>query len=497
MRKSSHLILSSIVSLALVGVTPLSVLADSKQDINQYFQSLTYEPQEILTNEGEYIDNPPATTGMLENGRFVVLRREKKNITNNSADIAVIDAKAANIYPGALLRADQNLLDNNPTLISIARGDLTLSLNLPGLANGDSHTVVNSPTRSTVRTGVNNLLSKWNNTYAGEYGNTQAELQYDETMAYSMSQLKTKFGTSFEKIAVPLDINFDAVNSGEKQVQIVNFKQIYYTVSVDEPESPSKLFAEWTTVEDLKRNGITDEVPPVYVSSVSYGRSMFIKLETSSRSTQVQAAFKAAIKGVDISGNAEYQDILKNTSFSAYIFGGDAGSAATVVSGNIETLKKIIEEGARYGKLNPGVPISYSTNFVKDNRPAQILSNSEYIETTSTVHNSSALTLDHSGAYVAKYNITWEEVSYNEAGEEVWEPKAWDKNGVNLTSHWSETIQIPGNARNLHVNIQECTGLAWEWWRTVYDKDLPLVGQRKITIWGTTLYPQYADEVIE
>lgn len=121
MRKSSHLILSSIVSLALVGVTPLSVLADSKQDINQYFQSLTYEPQEILTNEGEYIDNPPATTGMLENGRFVVLRREKKNITNNSADIAVIDAKAANIYPGALLRADQNLLDNNPTLISIAR----------------------------------------------------------------------------------------------------------------------------------------------------------------------------------------------------------------------------------------------------------------------------------------------------------------------------------------------------------------------------------------
>ncbi|MBS8097822.1 alveolysin, partial [Streptococcus suis] len=109
---------------------------------------------------------------------------------------------------------------------------------------------------------------------------------------------------SFEKIAVPLDINFDAVNSGEKQVQIVNFKQIYYTVSVDEPESPSKLFAEGTTVEDLKRNGITDEVPPVYVSSVSYGRSMFIKLETSSRSTQVQAAFKAAIKGVDISGNA-------------------------------------------------------------------------------------------------------------------------------------------------------------------------------------------------
>ncbi|TVV65415.1 pneumolysin, partial [Streptococcus pneumoniae] len=46
------------------------------------------------------------------------------------------------------------------------------------------------------------------------------------------------------------------------------------------------------------------------------------------------------------------------------------------------------------------------------------------------------------------------------------------------------------------VKIRECTGLAWEWWRTVYEKtDLPLVRKRTISIWGTTLYPQVEDKI--
>ncbi|TVW49029.1 alveolysin, partial [Streptococcus pneumoniae] len=50
--------------------------------------------------------------------------------------------------------------------------------------------------------------------------------------------------------------------------------------------------------------------------------------------------------------------------------------------------------------------------------------------------------------------------------------------------------------RNLSVKIRECTGLAWEWWRTVYEKtDLPLVRKRTISIWGTTLYPQVEDKI--
>lgn len=344
-KKKLTRVLSSVMLAATLTVTT-SVSAFAKNnDINSFIYNLTYDNQSILTREGEQIKNPPATESMIQNGRFTVLHRELKNIENHSADISVMDSNGANIYAGAILRADQNLLDNNPTIVSAARAPLTLSINLPGMKGGDSHTVVQSPTNSSVREGVNKLLATWNEKYASDYPNTPAEFQYSETMAYSMSQLKTKFGSSFEKIAVPLNLNFDMINSGERQVQIVNFKQIYYTVGIDMPENPQDFFAEQVSADDLMKKNISNEHPPVYVSNVAYGRSMYIKLETDSKSNKVQSAFNAVIKGVDVSGNAEYENILKNTSFTAVILGGDAGAASKVVSGKVEDLKQLIQEG--------------------------------------------------------------------------------------------------------------------------------------------------------
>lgn len=495
-------ILLKSVSPVLVAATILTsaatpVFAETTSDIDDYVYSMQYDKNNLLAQNGETLTSIPATSGSMKNGKFVVLKREKKNISNRNADISVTDFNGSNIYAGAILKADEGLVNNNPTVVSLPRGEISLSIDLPGMANGDSRTKVELPTKSSVRTAVNNLLSTWNNKYGSAYANTPAKLQYDETMVYSKSQLKTKFGASFEKLCTPLNINFEAVHSGEKQIQIVNFKQIYYTVSVDAPSQPHEFFSDKVTGNHLAQKGLDSKTPPVYVSDVAYGRQMYVKLETNSTSTQVQAAFKAAIEGVDISANPEYQNILKNTSFSAVIFGGDAGEASKVVSGKIDDLKAIIKSGARYSKSNPGVPISYSTRFMKDNAPATISSHSEYVQTTATSYNNSFLSLDHSGAYVARYFIDWDEVTYDAKGNEVLQHKTWNKNGRKLTSHWNETIEIPGNARNLHVVVQECTGLAWQWWRTIYDKkDVPLVGNRKITIWGTTLYPKLSDQVL-
>lgn len=113
-----------------------------------------------------------------------------------------------------------------------------------------------------------------------------------------------------------------------------------------------------------------------------------------------------------------------------------------------------------------------------------------------TAYRNGDLLLDHSGAYVAQYYITWDELSYDYQGKEVLTPKAWNRNGQDLTAHFTTSIPLKGNVRNLSVKIRECTGLAWEWWRTVYEKtDLPLVRKRTISIWGTTLYPQVEDKV--
>ncbi|MCE5173725.1 hypothetical protein LQV63_31355, partial [Paenibacillus profundus] len=41
------------------------------------------------------------------------------------------------------------------------------------------------------------------------------------------------------------------------------------------------------------------------------------------------------------------------------------------------------------------------------------------------------------------------------------------------------------------IFARECTGLAWEWWRTVIDEyNVPLTSNINVSIWGTTLYPK-------
>ena len=104
--------------------------------------------------------------------------------------------------------------------------------------------------------------------------------------------------------------------------------------------------------------------------------------------------------------------------------------------------------------------------------------------------------MDHSGAYVAQYYVSWQELSYDSQGKEVLTARSWERNGQDLTAHFRASIPLKGNVRNLSIKIRECTGLAWEWWWTVYEKTgLPLVRRRRLSIWGTTLYPQIEDKV--
>lgn len=133
------------------------------------------------------------------------------------------------------------------------------------------------------------------------------------------------------------------------------------------------------------------------------------------------------------------------------IMGGNADTAGNIIKGDINELKNLLTEDIRYGKQNPGVPISYTTNFLQDNEQARISNLSQYVETTVTSYENSLLTLEHSGAYVAQFHVEWNAVSHDEEGNEVLTPKVWDKSGQNLTAHWKETIPLSGNVRNLRI----------------------------------------------
>ncbi len=465
---------------------------DYTAELNNYLFGLNYDKTNILTRRGEAIENYTNTSTKQQGNEFVVVEKVKKNLSNGSADVAINGN--GDIFLGALFKANQDLLENKPQQISLDRSKGRISVDLPGMVGGDSYVDAN-PTASGMQEGVNTLLNRWHEKYAAK-NPAPARMQYESTSAYSMNQLKAKFGSDFEKVGVNLKIDFEAVNKGEKQIEVVDFKQVYYTANFDAPKNPSDVFAPGVTVDQLKARGIDENTPPVYVSSVSYGRQMYVKFETTSKSTELKAAINAVIKGVPIKAESEWARVLKNTTVTVSIVGGNADGAARVVTGTVEDLKKLIQEGATFSTQNPAVPISYKTAFLKDNQVATIQSNTDYIETKVTSYKNGYLNLQHKGAYIARYYVYWDEVTYDKDGVESIRSRQWEHNGKNRTAGFQTELQFKGNVRNIRVKIQEKTGLVWEPWRTVYNRtDLPLVQKRTIINSGTTIRPKYDEKV--
>ena len=472
--------------------TENKVKTDFTAELNKYLFGLNYDKTNILTRRGEAIENYMNTSTKQQGSEFVVVEKVKKNLSSSHADVAI--NSNGDIYLGALFKANQDLLENKPQQISLDRSKGRISVDLPGMVGGDSYVDAN-PTASGMQEGVNTLLNRWHEKYAAK-NPAPARMQYESTSAYSMNQLKAKFGSDFEKVGVNLKIDFEAVNKGEKQIEVVDFKQIYYTANFDAPKNPSDVFAPGVTVDQLKERGIDENTPPVYVSSVSYGRQMYVKFETTSKSTELKAAINAVIKGVPIKAESEWARVLKNTTVTVSIVGGNADGAARVVTGTVEDLKKLIQEGATFSTQNPAVPISYKTAFLKDNQVATIQSNTDYIETKVTSYKNGYLNLQHKGAYIARYYVYWDEVTYDKDGIESIRSRQWEHNGQNRTAGFQTELQFKGNVRNIRVKIQEKTGLAWEPWRTVYNRtDLPLVQKRTIINSGTTIRPKYEEKV--
>ena len=105
------------------------------------------------------------------------------------------------------------------------------------------------------------------------------------------------------------------------------------------------------------------------------------------------------------------------------------------------------------------------------------------------------LTIQHKGAYVARYTISWDEISTDETGNQTVQSKSWEGNGTNRTSGYVLNLPLKDNMKNVRVKIEKATGLAWNWWQTIYD-NTPLLDQphRTITHWGTTLNSKVNEE---
>jgi thiol-activated cytolysin len=456
--------------------------------IDRYIAALNYDPRVLLSvvPDGTTSAVPVKNRETTGNG-VIICTKIQHTLKKNLSDVAILSPTAGVVFPGALVMADQNLTEGHPTPIALPRGPTTLSVDLPGLAEPNGTFV---PTNSEVQKFLNGKLEEWNKQAAGEGYINAARSFIQITQAYSSQQVSLDLGFSSKWASGSASVQIGASSTTEKSVIVAYFKQVFYTVVMDPPTAPSSVFDSAVSLHEL-RQASTSSNPPAYVRSVDYGRLLMIKMETSSVDTSVnlKGAFEQATQGgVTVGGDlkAKYEDIIRNSTFTALAIGGGAETPVQVFSGSsqaaLKALQEYVRKDARYRRDNPGLPVAYTVAFLRDNEFARMGFTTDYTETECVRYPNAFIKFQHAGAYVAKFKVTWVEPdAYGNYNQQ----KEWESD--NTTVGFTHQVDMPGDAQGVRIYGWAATGLVWDPWGEIMNVSLSGPDNKCYRVTGTTL----------
>lgn len=431
--------------------------------INEYIWDLQYNPREILSinmdleTQGKN-DSDAEDSRDDSNNAVIICKKEKIGYSDNLQEITLLNPSVGVIYPGALIKADASMAAGVPTIVSLARGDIKITADLAG--NNKVETI-ERVTATKYESKKNILLEEWNKIESSKgYTNT------------AKSFLKRETGSSLVEIAAGLDVAatfdgggasaaIDTEYSSNKEYLVAIYKQVYYTVFADHPEKPSDLFDKSVTLRDIQRvfpaNGNKTKQPPGFIRSVDYGRMIVVRMESEKQDFKLdmEASFEYAAAGqsIDAAANAKIKTTLKNSKFIVYTLGGNSQSASTINGTDTKQLFEVIEQGATYNRKNPGVPLSYTVDFVKDNANAQIRNTGEYITEDCQTYNNGFIELYIDGAFGNAYFQVKANVPEDYVDHRNNPPIDWSKgyNSGRQGNQWRKKIWLPGDAKNIQI----------------------------------------------
>lgn len=367
------------------------------------------------------------------------------NLQSNADDVAILRPTTGIIWPGALVKANAGMLDGLPEPLTLGPAPITLRVDLPGIAEHGTF-VVETPSNSAVQAGLDQALAWWNdNAYKDGYVNA-ANSSYRASTAFSSEQLALDVGLNVRWASGSVASQFSYTSTATSSVAMMVYKQVFYTVTLDTPESPAAMFAD-SVVHSQAEAQMTPESPPAYVHSVSYGRIILFRMETSEsvKSTEMEATMKyAAGVSVDLSVESRYKEILQKSSMSAITIGGNAEVASKAIEArNFGDLVPIITgSNAVYSKSNPGVPIAYTVRFLKDNTIAKMGYTTDYKSTECKTWKESRITVYNGGIYVARAFARYYPRN---------QPTVVTVGTGNFTQYLSRVLVIPAGATDLEL----------------------------------------------
>lgn len=333
-------------------------------EINEYIAGLgTPDSPAPETVEGEPGSPEPS-------GDYTCTRANLQE-TEQFAEIVAFAANSGSMFPGAIV-GGKTIETGLFTPRVFDRAPLTFSASLEGVVDGAVSAELEMPTLSSFREAMAEILGQ------EIVGNTPADIHSQIEEVYSHEQLGLAVGLDVGWLNGDIAASMRFDDSQTRSRFVVQFTQTYYTVDVDPPGTAADFLAPSVTLDDVKAE-IGDD-PPTYVSSVSYGRTVYFAATSELSSQELRAALDFGFKGtvsVDGSVSLTHEEVLQNSEITAFILGGDSTVAVQAVYG-VDELREFIQSGGTYSAESPGAAIAYKLAYLHDDSPARFSLTTDY-----------------------------------------------------------------------------------------------------------------------
>ena len=460
-------------------------------EVSNYIKNQSYDADAALA-----LDLRPSVAldtksrGQESGGRLIVTRKHLKKALNGTGSMHALE-QSEQLFPGQLLIADEGLVNGSPTTMqNLTRGAGTFEVVLPGLY--DSEFTAASTKRTQVRNGIAQKVEEWAS--SPKKKKLTAKESFTITQAFDQRQLGLSVG--FE-IADKLNIKADYTQNVEKNVFIVSYEQIFYTVNTS-LENDTIVFGNDVTKADVEAE--VGSKPLVMITQASYGKMVFFKVETDKSKDEVTAAFKYA-GSVDVDAKASFQKTLQNCNITYLVYGGAVAEGQdpesptpteitdTADSTKADTIKALLSTNlaSNSSEVENAVMLSYKTSWLKNNKTAKINATAEYVETTREVIGEQTVEVKNCGAYeVAEWKVGGRRVTVDEAtGELSFGNFETIETGRHICAPQNRIYKIPATYGRLEFFYDITWGSKQNYQRIAPSKDF--FANAKIETCGTTL----------
>lgn len=349
---------------------------DEAARINQLVASAGFLSTDAKADAEPVETGTPRTTKVPgEGGTSFACTYTDYSLTKVPEKFVALNPNADVLWPGSLVQGKSmagGILD--PIPVERAPGTITMTLAAGG--GGPFFKKMESPSLSAAVQAQNEILASYT-------GATPAKFSYSFQSIYSSEQLAVAVDANVEGTNWAASAALSVDKKDERSRFLIQFSQEFFTMAFDPPKGAAGVFAPSVTAEDLAPYAAAGN-PPVYVSSVTYGRIFYILFESTASQTDLEAAVKGSYSGPSInasgSASASWQKIINESTVKAYGLGGNAEMAIGAVTGasQFDKIATFLTKGANFDKTNPGVPISYTIRHLTDSSQVRLALTTEY-----------------------------------------------------------------------------------------------------------------------